>query len=75
MSLDALEYLTIVHDAHHQLTYGTQVGEIWYALDSLREANPDNAMVPLLERKLRTMQQGRSDTDPKPTLHLVHSSE
>ena len=75
MPFDALDYLTLVQEAHHQLTRGAEVGEIWYALDALREANPSNAMVPLPERKLKTLKQLSSGLDAKTTLHLVHSPD
>ena len=55
MKLDALEYLLVLHEAHDQLTFGTDRHKLTLAIETLRDAAPEHVIVRLLEAKMRRM--------------------
>ena len=55
MNINALEYLNAVREAYHQLDWGTDVREVETALDALRSANPDHALIRILEAHARRL--------------------
>ena len=72
MKLDAYEYLAVVHEAHQQLTFGTDVPRLTQAVEALRHGNPDHVMIRLLEAKLHRMATIRQFLDKSRAAAEVH---
>ena len=55
MDTNATEYLRVLNALCHQLSHGTDAGDIEQAVGAMRAINPDHALLPVLEAKARQL--------------------